>query len=108
MQGQGAGHTDALALAAAELVRVAVAVVRVQADGREQLADAFSALPAFPHVVDLERLGNDARRCHTRVQAGVRILEDHLHPAADAAKRRAFGVRDVLTFEDDAARRRLV
>ena len=44
VEGERAGHADALALAAGELVRIARREVRVEADRREQLADALAAL----------------------------------------------------------------
>ena len=43
-EGEGAGQADALALPAAELVRVAFEVRRVEADEPEQLRDALAAL----------------------------------------------------------------
>ena len=77
-------HADALPLAARELVRVARGVVGVQADGREQLADALPPVRRLADVVDVERLGDDPAGRHPRVEAGVRVLEDHLHPPAQA------------------------
>ena len=54
LHGQRAGDADALALAAGELVRVAVGEVRVEADDAQQLLDALLLL-ALPvrQVVDL-------------------------------------------------------
>ena len=81
------GDADALALAAGELVRVAVGVVRVEPDGREQLAD-----PLAPLGLRRRRRGSSsgsptiAADGHPRVEAGVRVLEDHLHPARAAAQ----------------------
>ena len=45
--GQRAGDADALALAARELVRVAIGEVRVQADDAQQLLDALLLLAAL-------------------------------------------------------------
>jgi hypothetical protein len=53
--------------------------------------------------VDFQRLGHDPGSRHARVQAGVWILEDHLHPPPDASQGRAFDGGDLLTFEDDLA-----
>ena len=46
--GERPGHADALALAAGELARVAVAVLgRVEADQRQELVDALAAAARF-------------------------------------------------------------
>ena len=56
------GDADALALAARELVRVALAEVGVEPDRREQLADPLVPLGLRPDVVDVERLADDPGR----------------------------------------------
>ena len=55
LQGQRAGDADALPLAAGELVRVAVVVLRVEADQLEQLGPRLSAPLSARHVVDPQR-----------------------------------------------------
>ena len=80
-QREGARDADALPLAAGELVRVAVHVVRVEADDLQELLHAGAAA-AFGVAVDRERLADDVADGHPRVQRGVRVLHDHLHPAA--------------------------
>src|SRR4029450_9889464 len=55
---EGPGDADALALAAGELVCVPVAVLRVQPDRTQQLADLLPAV-APVHAVDAEWLGRD-------------------------------------------------
>ena len=60
VQRERAGDADALALAARELVRVAVAVLRREADELEQLRTrAASIWPRSPMLVDAQRLGDD-------------------------------------------------
>ena len=108
LQRQRARDPDALPLAARELVRVARRVVRVEADRREQLADALAPLGRLADVVDVERLGDDPAGGHPRVEAGVRVLEDHLHPAPQAAQVRALELGDVLAVEEDPAAGRRV
>ena len=51
------GDPDALALAAGELVRVALDVVRVEPDQPEQLGDPLGLRLALGQVVGLDRLG---------------------------------------------------
>ena len=63
------GDADALALAAGELVRVALGVVGVEPDRRQQLADALAALGLGADAVDVERLADDAAGRHPRVEA---------------------------------------
>ena len=43
-----------------------------------------------------------------RVQRGIRVLEDHLHPAPERPQLGLAEVRDVLAVEDDPAAGRLV
>jgi hypothetical protein len=104
----GPGDPDPLALAAAELVRVAVQEVRVQADDVEQLGDPLAALGRRADLVDGQRLADDPAHGHPRIQAGIRVLEDHLHPPAGLAQRLATQPGDVDAVEHDLAGRRLV
>ena len=67
-EGQGARDADALALAAGELVRVAVDVARVQADRVEQRQGAQPALAGLAEAVDLQRLGQDRADGLARVE----------------------------------------
>ena len=67
VQRERARQADALALAAAELVRIAIEVRRVQADEAEQLGDARRARGAVAEPVDDERLLDDLR---ARASAG--------------------------------------
>src|SRR5579859_1895793 len=99
-----ASDADALALAAGELVRVAVSEVRIEADNAEQLLDALLFLLAlFRQTVDLERFGDQVSDRHACIQAGVRVLEDHLHLAPLLAH--GFGAQpgQVLAEEVDPA-----
>src|SRR5450759_5132478 len=89
VEGEGTGDADALALAARELVRVAMDVALVQAHLGEQLADQLLALLLVRHPVDQRALTDDLADRHAGVQAGVRILEDDLEIAADRLHRLA-------------------
>ncbi len=67
LQRQRARDADALALAARELVRLALQVLRVQADELQQFDDAALALGAAGQAVHIER---QARGCGRRAGAG--------------------------------------
>ena len=84
-----AREADALSLSAAELVRVAREMRRIETDEREELADPRLTLRLFPDLVDDERLLHDRSGPHPGVQRRVRILKDDLHVAARAAQPRA-------------------
>src|SRR4029079_6764880 len=113
---------DPLALAARELVWVAVVVLRVQADDLEHLAHPRLALGARPDVLQAERvlargaravvlqaerLADDRSDRPARVERRVRILEDELDLAAQGAQRAGLPVGDVLAVVSDRAARRL-
>ena len=73
---QSASDTNALPLAAGELVRIAIAVLWVEANFAQQIGHAFASLSGSS-AMNLERLGNRFVHLHTRVQRRERILEDH-------------------------------
>ena len=70
LQGERPGDADPLALAAGELVRVAVGVVGVEADRRQQLADPLAALVLRAHAVDVAAA---RRRSPPAVIRGLRL-----------------------------------
>lgn len=102
-EGEGSGDVDALALASAELVRVAGEGGGVEADGGEEFEEA--GLHAFGglFVVDAEGLGEDLADAHTRVEGGVGVLEDDLHLAAEGADTAGGCGADVFAVEVDGA-----
>ena len=104
-QRQRIGVARALALPAGELRRVAVVVLGVEADDLHQLLHAPLAVALVADAVDGERLGDDRADPPARVQRRVRVLEDHLHLAAQRPQPRARQVGDVLAFELDRAGR---
>ena len=89
LERERAGDADALALAAGELVRVAVGASAGRPTTLEQLGTRARACVAGASAVDAQRLGDDVADGHARVERRVRVLEDHLHPPAQRAQLRA-------------------
>ena len=99
---QGSGHADALALAATQLRRVAVAVLRgIEPDEREQLIGALSLAVLRP--ADQARDGRDV--------LADRLMGEEARLLDDVADRPAqvdhVALRDVLAVDEDPPRRRL-
>src|SRR5262249_29321735 len=97
-------NANALALAARELVREPVVVLRVQADDLQKLLDAALDLVRRPDLVHFKRFSDDEADPLPRVQRGVRILEDHHHLPPDRPHLGARELRDVVAAEDQSAR----
>ena len=76
---QCTGNTDALALSATELMRIAQRVHWVETDGFQQFRDSFSArFGAVRQVVNVNGFANDFACGHAWVQRAVGILKNHL------------------------------
>ena len=82
LQHERAREADALPLAAAELVRIAVGGLGRHADALEHLVDDRVALLPRGEVVDAEALGDQVADLHPRVERPDRVLEDDLHVLA--------------------------
>src|ERR1035437_3257039 len=95
------GYADALPLTTGELVRVAVVVLRVEADALHELLHGLSHAAGRCHLLDLERRRDDLADRVAGVQRAVRILEHHLHLAPQDPQLLAVSVRDVATLELD-------
>jgi hypothetical protein len=106
-QRERAGDADALALAAGELVRVAVGEVGVEADDVEQVLHLLAAVALRGHLgVDLERLADDVADRHARVERGVRVLQHDLDLPAQRLEVLPAPAEHVLAVEPHRARRR--
>ncbi len=111
------GDRHPLALATGELVRVALAVgVGVEPDVKQCLLDAL-LVDRLVDPLDDERFGDDRAHFLARIERLVRILKDHLDPAAQvpgtgaAADRPAveqhLAARGLLEAEHGPGQRRL-
>ena len=84
----GPGDADALALAAGEGVRVALAPGGLKADRRRSSsATRRVERPAARAPAMTQRLADDLAHGHARVERGERVLEDHPDLAPDVAQR---------------------
>ncbi len=104
---QRARDVDALALAAAQLVRVPATVeTRVEPDAPQQRAGALAGLGARATVHE-QAEGHRILDGQARVERRVGILEDQLHVAAQALHARRPGGPHILAGEDQGPRIRL-
>ena len=105
LQRQRARDGDALALPAGKLVRIAPRVIRLQADPRQQRQHARLAFLGAAKLVDDHAVHDGVAHRATRVQAGIGILEDGLHLAAERQQRGAGQALHVMAGQLDAAGR---
>ncbi len=85
LEHQCPGNRDPLPLAAGELVRVAVAGLRIQADFFQRLNHHLFALGLSADTVNLQPLADDLAYRHARAQTAIRVLKDHLKLTAQRA-----------------------
>ena len=101
------GDRDPLALAAAELVRVAVGRAGRQADQVEQLGDPRPLLARCRATRRSRSAVGELRADRAaRVQRRVRVLEDHLQAHGSRGRARRVERRHRRALEDDRARAR--
>jgi hypothetical protein len=100
--GEGAGNADALALAAAELVGITAALIRIESNDAEELTDPFAAGGATPgEPVDVEGFPDDRLDGEARIERAGGVLEDHLKLAALLAEGAAIEGEQVEAVESD-------
>ena len=107
LERQRARDADALPLAAGELMRIVVHLIRPQPDLFEQLGDPLALLAAGGDAVDAERLADDIAGRHARIERSERVLEDDLHRAPDRPQLGLAEMGDVAVVQPDAATGRL-
>src|SRR5205823_2341957 len=105
-RGKGARNRDPLPLTAGEFVRILDAVIGVQADQAQQLADpVLDVAFALYEVERADRLGHDGIDPEARIEARIRVLKDHLDAAAQPLARvRLSGIRHRHAVDHDFAR----
>jgi hypothetical protein len=107
---QSPGDGDTLALAARELVRIFLHIGGGQAHRQQQLDHlVHQRRPIGEQAVLTQGLGDDVAHPPARVEACVRVLEDHLHAAAQRAAFAATpGLTRRLAIEEHLTPRRRV
>jgi len=89
-------------LSPAEFVRVAVHVIRKQADTLKPFSDQIGGLLPTILALDLQTLSNDLTYGHPWVERGVWVLEDHLHFTGVSVKIcTGVSLRKLLAFKPD-------
>ncbi len=83
---QGARHRDPLPLPAAELVREAAAQRRVEPHPLQHRRHIGVGLPPGDDAVRHRALGHRLGHPHARIEAGKRVLVDHLHAGRQLAR----------------------
>src|SRR5215213_9931100 len=107
MKRERAGDSDTLALPAGKLVRVAIHIVRVEADFPEQFGDALASLFLISYSVNNQWFRDDIAHAHARIERRVRVLKDNLHLLAQFSQLAASHCQHIAVIEDDFARGRL-
>nr|WP_236637981.1 hypothetical protein [Mangrovicoccus ximenensis] len=101
------GDADALALAAAELVRITAEMFVAEPDQPQQFRDARRPVGGGQRQVQPERLVEHLADRHARVQRGIRVLEHHLQAAVHARELPRVEPPDIVAVQHDLALRRL-
>ena len=78
VQDQRAGNSDPLALTTGEFVRVAVVMLRLQADLFNDIQRHIHPVGAVPHVLDGQHLCQNLADIFSGIQRGIGVLKDHL------------------------------
>ena len=107
---QRAGDADALALAAGELVGIAIGVLPVQSNALHNAVDFFLPLVSIDiEVMHIKALSDNISHLFARIETGHGVLKDHLHAGAQVPRlRRAKMAGDFHALEENAARGRRV
>src|SRR5262249_5120330 len=102
LHGERAGDADALALAARELVGIAICGLTIEPDQPQELR-RFRMRFCARRAVDSRFLGDDVSTAPRRIERSKRILEDHLQHFAEWAQPGARQMRDVEILEQDCS-----
>jgi hypothetical protein len=105
-QDERACEADALPLPAGQLVRIAVAQLRAQANGVEDRGNGRVERASFRDSMQAHGLADDVADRHPRIERRIRILKDHVQLAPERAHPPAREVGHVGAVHDDAPLRR--
>src|SRR5258706_5208516 len=106
-QRQSPRDADALALAAGELVRIVLHLIRPEPDLLEQFGDAVALFASCRQTVDAEWLADDIARRHPGIERSKRVLEHDLHRTSMRAQVCLAEIGDIQPIKANAAPRRL-
>jgi len=101
LEGKSPGNAEALALAAAEFMGIAAEVFRLQPDHLHQVPDPVPAFAGASHAVDGQRFADDAACGLARIERGIGVLENDLHPSPEGQHGAAGQAGQVLPGEKD-------
>ena len=102
-QHQCPGDGDALALAAGEFVGVTVAGLRIEPDLHQRVDDRLLLFGLAADPMDAQAFADDLADTHAWAEAAIRVLEHHLHLAAQRAHVMLRETVQPGAFEADAA-----
>jgi hypothetical protein len=86
LDGDGTSDPHSLTLAPAQLPRVSIGVTWLEADQFQQFRNSRRSTHAWHEAVDREGLSQDIADGLPRIQAAVRVLEDHLDLSSGASE----------------------
>ena len=97
--GDGAGDRHALALAAGDFVHGTLAEVRRKTNAFEQTTDQSRPLGTAADAVDAQRVVDHPGHRGTRVEGGLRILENHLQAGPGGTQAPAVQGKQILALK---------
>jgi hypothetical protein len=97
---QRSGDADALSLSTGELMGKPVSLLAAQPNKLKHICDTFVLLVSVTNAVNPETLGDAETNWGSRVERGIRILEDHLHIAPEAFEFLALRLGDVGAIDE--------
>src|SRR4030042_912050 len=103
MKGEGTGDSNALSLAARELVRITAHVFPLETDHFQQFQNPGLSFLPVRHAVDIEGFSHNVGDAFSGVEGGKRVLEDDLHLSPDRPHLPWVIPEDTLALEEDIA-----
>ena len=101
---KGTGNADALSLASAEFVRIALRINRVEPDGAQQFRNtSASSHRGFGELMNVQGFADDVIDGEPGVQRSIGILKDHLQSPAFCTQFFWIKPGQIFVFENDRA-----